>query len=1700
MKRLLTLAMFMLYSLFSIFAQYSGSGSGTENDPYLILNPIQLNQMRNFLNKSDVYFKLMADIDLTEFLEDENPNQGWLPVGTESAPFKGVLDGNGRTISGLWIARSSADYVGLFGYVARATIKSLNIKDVDIVGNQNVGVLSGYSEDVTINHISLTGKIKGNMSVGGCIGASLDSPEASDVSSLVDVVGGDYTGGLIGRILRLKSYSFATCRVQSRIMGANYVGGIVGGIDSGAGSLTECSFIGRVVGSSCVGGVVGRCDVNNNVMMLQQCNASADVICNGDYSGGLMGFCNSWTINSSKTNMICCYFNGAIKGQNYTGGLIGYFKGDGIVKSYSRGSISGAECVGGLLGKSLSCKLQSNVSIVNTIKATAGKVGRIYGVAERTSCGQMGTSLENKSYNRTIVISQGVSQNITDDLQNGTGVSATTLKLKATYVGIGWDFNDIWDIQETECYPYFKSQTTPPVIQSQVVSGATIVSGKCIDGGKIVLEIDGEKQQMESTGHSFLFTVNPLQAGHEVRVSAKAEGKEQSYYTTEVVSFIGKGTADDPYQISTAADLTQVYRNGYYKLMNDIDLSDYIDNYCSSEGWESIGRDGSETIYIDGDGHKVTGLWCNTARNNTGLFSCFANGYIKNLTVETASGKQVKGGANTGILIGKMINGTIENCLVSGSLGDGTPVGGIVGMMDNGSLLKCRAEVSINTTSSTSYIGGLVGEITAGEIDQCYTNGTLTAAGSESYVGGLVGKNYSLISNCYSDASIHSSYNAAGLVAYNYGVVEKSYSTGNLFSNNYAAGVIGYNDGSNAVVKNCAAMNSKIDVVYESQQVQQSGGYGQRIIGGIKNEAPAPELNNYALKTMQLSVNDIAQNVYDDIMNGIAKTSAEMMSAAVYTTLGWDFSSVWSIVEGSQYPRLQWEFNLNPVTDIAFDNNTLIVEIDKQGTITANVRPANASVKELSWSSDNESVATVEDGVVTGIAIGQAAITATATDGSGVTATCDVTVVASKEVAIAELQAIVDEAQSLYDNSIEGESVGEYVVGSRAALLAVINDVQSRISSTMSYDDISACTSDINVAIAEFQSKKVTAGEDTDISTLQNVIYIDKVEAQSGSQMNLSIKMKNNANIRSFQFDLYLPEGVTAVKNAKGRIMGSLNSGRLPEDDEHTLTMAVQPDGAIRFLCGSQYDETFAGTDGEIASLQVNISEDMDEGDYPIILKSIRLSETDISKFYDTPFVKTTLTISNYILGDINGDGIVNVTDYTGVANHILGFAQSGFNTKAADVNTDNVINVSDYTGVANIILSGNVYGQSNAVRAMMPTVKRTPTDLSTLNNIIYVEPMTVAKGTQATLSFQMKNNTDIRSFQFDLYLPEGVTAVTNSNGRIMASLSSGRLPEDDEHTLTMAFQPNGAIRFLCGSQYDESFTGTDGEIATLQVLISDSMNDGDYPIIIKDMRLSKTDINQYFDSDNIETTLTVGDNTVVLDENSTEVPVATSGDVNIKVKRTINANEWSTICLPFDMTESQLKEAFGEDVELSEFDSYDAEYDADDNVTSIVVNFSPVNLTEGLYANTPYIIRTKSDISEFNVTATINPDEENALVEYDNGKTGKRREVYGTFYGTYHANTIVPANALFISGNNFYYSTGLTKMKAFRAYFEFEDVLSSVDGSATIRMSMDRELTGISDVLRAAPTDAYYDLQGRRVLRPSKGVYIYQGKKIYVK
>ena len=387
---------------------------------------------------------------------------------------------------------------------------------------------------------------------------------------------------------------------------------------------------------------------------------------------------------------------------------------------------------------------------------------------------------------------------------------------------------------------------------------------------------------------------------------------------------------------------------------------------------------------------------------------------------------------------------------------------------------------------------------------------------------------------------------------------------------------------------------------------------------------------------------------------------------------------------------------------------------------------------------------------------------------------------------------------------------------------------------------------------------------------------------------------------------------------------------------------------------------------------------------------------------------------------------------------------------------------------------------------------KAANTDISTLDNIIYVEPFNAAAGAQVQVSIKMKNSAAIRGFQFDLFLPDGVTAAKSAKGKILASLTENRLPDEDEHTLTLSEQGDGSIRFLCGSLADETFTGTDGEIATLTISIDGGVANGNYPVYLKNMKLTETDISNFYETESIETTLTVGGKSyTILDETSTVVPTAASG-VDVKVKRAIKANSWSTICLPFAIPAEKMTAAFGAGVEVKDFTSWSSTEDAG-NIVGITIGFTAVTAME---ANHPYLIKVANAITAeegFTVDGVdIAPEAEPTK------QVGTTKKTKGYFYGTYVANTTVPECNLFISNDRFYYSNGSTKMKAFRGYFDLYDYLSSLDEAGARISIVDEDVTGIANVktLSVGSSD-YYDLQGRKVENPGKGLYINNGRKV---
>ena len=495
----------------------------------------------------------------------------------------------------------------------------------------------------------------------------------------------------------------------------------------------------------------------------------------------------------------------------------------------------------------------------------------------------------------------------------------------------------------------------------------------------------------------------------------------------------------------------------------------------------------------------------------------------------------------------------------------------------------------------------------------------------------------------------------------------------------------------------------------------------------------------------------------------------------------------------------------------------MILPVGKKDTIQVSVLPLGATNKRLEWKSGNTAVATVADGVVTAVAEGEATITATTTDGSKISATCKVTVTKNKDAAIANLQKLVDEAQDLYKNSTEGSEIGQYASGSRAALLKVINAVKAKISDTMSDEALNQCVTDIQNAIDTFKSKQVTAGPDTDISSLNNTVYIENFEAQAGSIKTLSVKMKNTLDVVGLQFDLYLPDGMTFVKDQDGEVEMTLSSGRTTARRTDLFKSVIRSDGSLRVLAASTMTYPFTGNDGEIIQIKVKVSDDMQNGDYPIIFRNVELSSTKAKERQS--YVKSTVSISSYKLGDVDNDGSVTVSDVVFTSSYILDGNPSPFNKAAADIDGDGEVTVSDVVQICTIILNE---GKATVNATAKGMVAYGPSSFE-------IAPFIINTGSEQSVDVLLSNACPVLGYQMDIALPDGITLQG-------VSLEKGRANEDPSTKCEFARLNNGKYRILCFSMRGNAFNGNEGAVAHLTLMADNKMTDGCYQVEVSNV------------------------------------------------------------------------------------------------------------------------------------------------------------------------------------------------------------------------------------------------------------------------
>jgi formylglycine-generating enzyme required for sulfatase activity len=236
----------------------------------------------------------------------------------------------------------------------------------------------------------------------------------------------------------------------------------------------------------------------------------------------------------------------------------------------------------------------------------------------------------------------------------------------------------------------------------------------------------------------------------------------------EAVPFIGNGTENDPYLITSANEFAVLswrpeITNAHIRLLSDLSLLGVnlypIGDFGAFSGEFDGGGFALRHIILDHPGTRCVGLF--------GIVN--SEGFIHDLTV--------------------------ENVMVTGR----EYVGGLVGL-NYGTVMSCNITGIINATGDYAHVGGLIGYNYEGTVTTCWTTGSVTATADYAHAGGLMGLNDGIMSSCYARGPVSAMGNATysgGLTGYNfYSAITSSYATGSVSGSSYVGGLMGKNSGS----------------------------------------------------------------------------------------------------------------------------------------------------------------------------------------------------------------------------------------------------------------------------------------------------------------------------------------------------------------------------------------------------------------------------------------------------------------------------------------------------------------------------------------------------------------------------------------------------------------------------------------------------------------------------------------------------------------------------------------------------------------------------------------------------------------------------------------------------------------------------------------------------------------------------------------
>ena len=785
----------MLLLVMAILMPYGGAwaqtqpskGDGKKDSPYIITTAEELAWFRDQVNGGNkkICAKIADNvevIDLKDFCHAADASkkideQSWVPIGNSNKLYQGTFDGNGKTITNLYINASQVN-MGLFGYAYGSTIKNLTFEYANVTNTKDyTGILVGKAfGGRTLQNIKIsnTCQIKGGKYTGGIAGY-LDG-NAYNCVNCATVQGIQYIGGLCG-YSRTGSSMTACANYGNVTASSSGVGGLVGYFSGG--TIQDCANYGGVKGTERVAGIAGT--VSNGKIQNVFSYGNISVTTKTQNVGMLFGYSSS-----GATEGLVAYYSGAkltVKGQEQT------------VKAFGSGNLSEDNATGfteaQLKSGVVAYLLQQNASSEAKWGQNLANDDDIYPViGSEHQVYADNTTLNCKTYK---VVKGSFTNNPTSSAiryQHGTIIHHVATDATCTEAAT----KEYWQCQDC-LKTYSDSQLTEEL--TDVTDAEYPALG----------HTNNEDGYCNRCKH--YVAVKPSEQNGVYLIAKPCHLAWFRDYVNGTI--VDKGEAAGTTHPSASAMLTA-----------DIDLKNYC--HAAEDGkellsWIPIGyANNSWKGNMDGQGYTISHLYIKTAQSFVGLFGYTYGATIQDLIFDYAKVENVSttnaNASYTGILAGyaygdspSHIKGikTTNNCTVIGQ----EITGGIVGLAKI-NLENCENHSSVKGTKS---VGGIAGNSTERNIRRSTNYGTVE--NNNTYIGGIIGYAYGTsIEDCANYGKISSTGWYTGGIA---GQTVANCSIQNVFSygdvtntntNDNPGIIIGYIDGT-LTAKGIAAYNKE---------------------------------------------------------------------------------------------------------------------------------------------------------------------------------------------------------------------------------------------------------------------------------------------------------------------------------------------------------------------------------------------------------------------------------------------------------------------------------------------------------------------------------------------------------------------------------------------------------------------------------------------------------------------------------------------------------------------------------------------------------------------------------------------------------------------------------------------------------------------------------------------------------------------------